>query len=214
MTEQTVEFKVEFKNEVEITFAIEDVLLDVGVYELSITSISEQEQTSHLKETIEFVVLPSRKDVLKRLNSEETVSNFKDTIDEIIICADPGSEAHCASHTNTIPTTEIVLADTLIASPNVDEAWLGNSPEITYTLRLLEDGAKESETEKSGAEEGDDFIPEILFQNTLKMEENTSILGIPLGIGSSGLPPGSYDLTVMLETLHSKPVRAMFTVIP
>lgn len=180
----------------DVVIELEDLDLEVGTYEVEIIPESEEERT-RLSKRQKFVVLPSAEDVAKRTNSAEGVNRFKATIDELIVCADPGGDNHCAEPKGMLDTTEVVLADVIIADPEADYTWLGNGPELTFVWRVYAEDTNE---------------PEIFLRETVEIEENTSLYGFPLGLDGSGLPPGSYDVIALLETADSRPVRVPFSV--
>lgn len=180
----------------DVVLELEDLDLKVGTYEVEIIPESDKERTS-LSRRKKFVVLPSAEDVAKRVNNTENANRFKTTIDELIVCADPGGDSHCAAPKGTLSTTEVVLADVIIADPEANYTWLGNGPELTFIWRVYADETNE---------------PEIFFRETVEIEENTSLYGFPLGLDGGGLPAGNYDVIALLETADSRPVRMPFSV--
>ena len=181
----------------DVSLELDSVDLKVGTYEIEVTPEGTDEQTGLSKKQT-FAVLASEENIAKRAGSEDGFSGFKDTIAELIVCADPGGDDHCDEAKTTLTTSEIVLADAVISNPDANYTWLGSGPELTFIWRIYP--------------EGTDSAPEIFLQETIEVEENTGVYGFPIGIAEAGMPPGDYDVIALLETANSKPVRVPFTI--
>ncbi|MEL7358898.1 MAG: hypothetical protein AAFN40_20360 [Cyanobacteria bacterium J06560_6] len=176
----------------ELKLDIEDVVLDVGLYEVVVTPLEG------LAKRVTFAVLPSSEDAASRTRSDREFTDFRPTISELLVCPDPGGEDHCEETLTTISSSIPVLADAVVSDANASYSWLGEGPEITFTWREY---AEDTTT-----------IPEIMLQDTLALGRNTGVVGYPLGIADEGLPPGKYDVVAVLETVDSQPLRVVFTV--
>ena len=188
-------FELEGKSK--ISLDIEEVVLDVGIYEVMVTPLNAEAEEG-LAKKVTFVVLPSEEDVAKRTSSDNNFSKFKQTISELLVCPDPGGETHCETMLTTIPSDTPVLADAIMRDADANYSWLGKGPEITFTWR--EYASDENK------------IPEVILQDTIELGSNTGVFGYPLGIADKGLPPGRYDVVAVLETINSQPLRVPFTV--